>query len=86
MSDNIVLKKQCERCPAVDEVPVSAEDIKAGKYVPEKTDGPPNIEIKVAGKTVASYKRLCAACQASIAKMIGDIGTKRTKKTSQRGG
>lgn len=84
MSDAIVLKKQCERCPAVDEVPVSAEDIKSGKYVPEKNDGPPKFEIKVAGKVVASYKRLCAACDAAITKQVTDISKKREKKTSTR--
>lgn len=83
MSD-LILKKQCERCPAVEEVPVSAEDIKSGKYQPEKSDGPPKYEIKVAGKVVCSYKRLCAACEAAVAKQVTDIAKKREKKTSTR--
>ncbi len=81
----IVLKKQCERCPAVEEVPVSAEDIKSGKYQPEKTDGAPKIEIKVAGKVAVAYRRLCEACQAAVDKAIADIAKKREKKTSKRG-
>lgn len=81
-----VLKKTCERCPAVEEVPVSAEDIKTGKYQPEKTDGPPRVEIKMAGKVVASYRYLCTACDAAVAKAVQDIGSKREKKTSVRTG
>lgn len=84
MSDTIVLKKQCERCPAVEEVPVSAEDIKSGKYQPEKSDGPPKFEIKVAGKTVCVYRRLCTNCEAAVQKDVSNIAKKREKKTSAR--
>lgn len=84
MSD-IVIKKQCERCPAVEEVPVTADDIKSGKYQPDKSDGPPKIEIKIDGKMVKTYRRLCAACQAAVDKAVADIVKKREKKTSLRG-
>lgn len=83
MSDSIVVKRQCERCPAVEEVAVTVEEIKAGKLPVDKADAP-KIEVRVGGKVVASYKRLCAACEASVTKAIEDISKKREKKTSKR--
>lgn len=81
---SIVLKKQCERCPAVEEIPVSVEDIKSGKHTLDKPDGPPRIEIKVGGKVVTTYRILCDACDAAVSKAVSDIAKKREKKSSQR--
>ncbi len=84
MSDSIVLKKQCERCPAVEEIPVTPEDIKSGKYIPEKKGGPPKYEIKIGGEVVCSYTRLCANCDAAVKKDIANINKRPKKKTTQR--
>lgn len=84
MSESFVLKKQCERCPAVEEQVVSTEDIKAGKVTIGATKGPPRYQILVAGKESVSYNRLCAACEAAVSKAVADIAKKREKKTSQR--
>lgn len=84
MSDSIVIKRQCDRCPAVEETAITVDDIKAGKLPVEKADAAPKYEIKVAGKVVASFKRLCTACEEQVAKAVEDIGKKREKKTSKR--
>jgi len=84
MSDVLVIKRSCERCPAIDEIQFTMEDIKNGKLPMDKSEGPSRFEVKVNGKSVASYKRLCAACEATVAKMVDDIATKREKKTSIR--
>ena len=84
MSDTLVIKRSCERCPAIDEIQLTVEDIKNGKLPLDKAEGPCRFEVKVGGKAVASYRRLCAACEATVAKMVEDIATKREKKTSIR--
>lgn len=81
MSDFIV-KRQCERCPSVEEIQVSAEDIKSGKYKPEPTAV--KYSVLVDGKPLASYSRLCEACDEAVSKAILDIARKREKKTSKR--
>ena len=84
MSDTLVIKRSCERCPAIDEIQLTMEDIKNGKLPLDKSEGPARFEVKVNGKSVASYKRLCAACEATVSKMVDDIATRREKKTSIR--
>lgn len=83
MSDSIFIKRSCERCPAVEEVALTLEDLKAGKGL-KAAEGPPRWEIKSAGKVVVNYRQLCAACEAAVSKMILDISTPREKKTSLR--
>lgn len=84
MSDTLVIKRSCERCPAVDEIQLTLEDIKNGKLPLDKAESPARFEVKINGKTAALYKRLCAACEATVSKMVEDIATKREKKTSVR--
>lgn len=84
MTDTIVIKKPCERCPQVDEVPITADDIKAGKMKPEPTDAPAKYEVKVGGKTHVTYRKLCFACEAAVTKAIDEIATKRQKKSRHR--
>lgn len=86
MSDVIVIKRDCQRCPAVDEVPVTAEDIKTGKVGAAKDPAKtvPKYEVKIAGKVTISYEHLCPACDNMVSRMIDDMGKKRDKKTSRR--
>ena len=77
-----VVKRQCERCPAVEEISVTAEDIKSGKYKPEPAAV--KYSVLVDGKPLASYSRLCEACDEAVSKAILDIARKREKKTSKR--
>jgi hypothetical protein len=81
----MVVKRQCERCPAVKEIPVTAEDIKTNKYAPQKADAPPRYQISVAGKVTASYSNLCDPCEQQVSKAITEIAKKREKKSSTRG-
>lgn len=85
MSDVIVIKRECQRCPAVDEVPITAEDLKAGKVgMPAPANKPPRYEMKIDGKTAFTYSHLCPACENMISRAIDDMGKKREKKTSRR--
>lgn len=82
MSDSFIIKRQCERCPAVEEIAVTAEDIKSGKY---KSDPPAQkYAVLVEGKVMAAYSRLCGTCDEAVSKAILDIARKREKKTSKR--
>lgn len=78
----LVLKHPCDRCPAVQETTVTIEDVKAGKLPP--AEAPVRYELKMQGKVVASYRRLCAACETAVSKMFEEVSRKRTKKTSTR--
>ncbi len=85
MSDTIVIKRECQRCPAVDEVPITAEEIKSGKVgVPTPKDKPPKYQMMINGKPAFSYDHLCPACDNLITRAIDDMGKKREKKTSRR--
>jgi len=85
MSDVMVMKRQCERCPAVKEIPVTAEDIKNNKYAPPKADAPPRYQISSNGKVVVAYTNLCDPCEQQVSKAIAEISKKREKKSSTRG-
>lgn len=78
----LVLKHPCDRCPAVHETAISVEDVKAGKLPP--VEAAVRYELKAHGKVVASYRRLCTACEAAVSKAFEEISRKRTKKTSTR--
>ncbi len=82
MSSVFVLKRQCQRCPAVQEVVVTTEDIKAGKIPAESKTA--KYAVVVDGKTIASYSELCEACEEAVSKAILDIARKREKKSSKR--
>lgn len=85
MSDTIVIKRECQRCPAVDEVPITAEDIKSGKLgTPAPPNKPPKYEMRINGKVAFSYDHLCPGCENLISRSIDDMGKKREKKTSRR--
>lgn len=85
MNDVIVIKRECQRCPAVDEIPITAEDIKKGSAgAPPPANKPPKYEMKIDGKVAFSYSHLCPACDHVITKAIDDMGKKREKKTSRR--
>lgn len=79
---SLIIKRSCERCPATEEVPVTAEDIKSGKAPLGQADT--KYEIKVGKNVACSYRYLCAACEAAVQKLVADIATKREKKTSLR--
>lgn len=85
MSDTIVIKRECQRCPAVEEVPVTAEDLKAGKIgVPAPTNKPPKYQILIDGKPTVSYSYLCNGCENLMTRAIEDLGKRPKKKTSRR--
>jgi len=86
VSDSIVMKRACERCPAVQEIPISVDDIASGKFKPQskETAGAPKYEVKVDGKPVASFKYLCAACESTVNVAIENISKTLEKKASVR--
>jgi hypothetical protein len=84
VSDSIVMKRSCERCPAVQEIPVSVEDIASGKFKPQAKDGTPKYEIKVEGKPVASFRYLCEACESTVRAALDNISKTLEKKAALR--
>lgn len=85
MSDTIVIKRECQRCPATEEVPVTAEDLKAGKIgIPAPANKPPKYQVVVEGKVAVSYSYLCPGCENLMSKAIEDLGKRPKKKTSRR--
>lgn len=85
MSDSIVMKRSCERCPAVQETPISVEDLASGKFKPAGSkDAPVKYEVKVEGKAIVSYKYLCTACEAMVKTAIENIAKTLEKKSSTR--
>lgn len=88
MSDTIVMKRSCERCPAVEETPISVEDIATGKFKPKTKDpdSPSKYEFKVDGKTLAVFRYLCPACDSLVKGMLETVSKKVTKKASVRDG
>jgi len=83
VSDSIVMKRSCERCPAVQEVPVSVEDIASGKI---KLGGKelPKYSVLIDGKPVVSYRHLCSACETAVKNAIETISKTLEKKASAR--
>lgn len=78
----LVFKRQCGRCPAVEEVPVSYEDIKSGKD-PSK-DRSRVLKISVGGKTIVDHDFLCDNCLEIVDNYVQNIGRRLEKRSSTR--
>lgn len=77
-----VFKRQCGRCPAVEEVPVSVEDIKKG--VDPGKDKSRALQIRVGGKEVVSHDFLCDACTEICSRYVDNIAKQLEKKSATR--
>lgn len=81
MLDRLFVRMCCERCPAVEEDPISLEDLKAG-VVPDSDDR--DISVSVGGVEVVHYHYVCKACWEILSVHVADIATQPQKKSSQR--
>jgi hypothetical protein len=78
------MKRSCERCPAVQEIPISVEDIASGKFKSNAKESAPKYKVEVEGKVVVAYRYLCAACEATVKSAIEGVAKTLEKKASQR--
>lgn len=77
-----VFKRQCGRCPAVEEVPVSVEDIKKG--VDPSRDKSRALQVKVGGEVVVDHDFLCDACNEICTRYAENISKQLEKKSATR--
>jgi hypothetical protein len=78
----LVFKRNCNRCPAVQEVPLSFDEIKAGKD-PTK-DRSRAVKISVGGQVFVSHEYLCDACIEICSRYVKNIGRQLEKRSALR--
>lgn len=77
-----VFKRQCGRCPAVEEVPVTIEDIKKGVN-PEK-DRSRALKVSLGGEEILFHSYLCSACHDICMRYVEHIAKELSKKSATR--
>lgn len=93
-----MLKREvrCSRCPRVEHVDVSMEEIlaeakaaEAAKKKPEeepKKKAPAELRIRLGDKTLAEFDVLCSTCRDIVTTHIDHIARVSKHKSSKRGG
>lgn len=80
MSQTLVIKKKCHRCPRVEEEEVSPERI---QELTERAD-PPALRIEVGGHLIADFPHLCEECANIVHGYITQAVTPQTSMSSRR--
>lgn len=85
MTTQLLISRQCSRCPRVDQREITQEEIvnraKSGQPL---EDTVPALVIVVRGKTIATFAHLCTACQQIVADYVGNAARPVEKSSSKR--
>jgi hypothetical protein len=82
LMSELVFKRPCGRCPAIGEVPISFEDIKAGKDPSQ--DQSRRMQVAIGGNMMVDYEFLCDACLEICSRHVLSIGKELEKRSSSR--
>ena len=81
MLDGLVFKRRCERCPAVEEIPTTLEELQAGA-VGEDSDR--EVSVSVGNVEIVNYQYVCKSCWEILSAHVADMATQPKKKSSLR--
>lgn len=79
---SLVFKRQCGRCPAIAEMPVTIDEVKKGKIPID--NGQRALRIVLGANTMVEHDFLCDACLEICNKYIKNIGKQLEKRASTR--
>lgn len=79
MSISLSVKKQCSRCPRVEQKDITIEE--AVKLAKDTKKQPPALEVFLEGESLGSFELLCDTCQTIIARYLENT-MKRPKHQS----
>ena len=82
MSQKLVVKKECERCPRVEEHEVSVAVVrKTGFSLDRKVV---SCKVEVDGEQIGSYANLCETCREIVSNYVVSIFQKLEKVSAHR--
>lgn len=80
---DLTQKKQCSRCPRVELIDISIEEVLEMAKRAKSTE-PPFLVIRIEGQEAVKFAALCTPCQGIVARHLEQVAKRPEKQSSLR--